>query len=232
MLLEVIGTTLSEVKQIAASGADRIELITGIAEGGLTPSIALIEEAAHAVSIPIQVMVRPHSRSFCYDADDLRVMERDIEAIRKVGRSGVGVVLGTLTTNGQIDHYALERLLSAAGDIGVTFHRAFDEIEDQESAYDQLSKYPQIYRILTSGGQANVRHAVPRMKRLVKLSRDSHVRILAGSGLNIDSLQTFIQETGVQEVHFGSGVRGAKGSLDEIDSMKIQTVKAHLAQIQ
>ncbi|WP_442603235.1 copper homeostasis protein CutC [Paenibacillus sp. KN14-4R] len=232
MLLEVIGTTLSEVKTIAANGADRIELITGIAEGGLTPSIGLIEEAAHAVSIPIQVMVRPHSRSFCYDADDLRVMEKDIAAIRKLGHIGVGVVIGTLTADGNIDIYALERLLDAAGDMDVTFHRAFDKVMDQEAAYEQLSQYPLIHRILTSGGQANVLHAVPRMKRLVDLSRDSHIQILAGSGLNMESIEGFVKETGVQQVHFGSGVRGAKGSLDEIYGEKIQIIKRCLTDIQ
>ncbi|MDR5671178.1 copper homeostasis protein CutC, partial [Burkholderia cenocepacia] len=37
ILLEVIATTLSDAQTAARAGADRIELVTGLAEGGLTP---------------------------------------------------------------------------------------------------------------------------------------------------------------------------------------------------
>lgn len=64
VLLEVIGTTREEVVTAARNGADRIELITAITEGGLTPSLGLVQEAVEAVDIPVNVMIRPHSRSF------------------------------------------------------------------------------------------------------------------------------------------------------------------------
>ncbi|MFD0673548.1 copper homeostasis protein CutC [Cohnella sp. GCM10027633] len=40
MILEVIATTVADAKDASRYGADRIELVTGIAEGGLTPSAA------------------------------------------------------------------------------------------------------------------------------------------------------------------------------------------------
>jgi copper homeostasis protein CutC len=43
--LEVIAISISDVKAAERYGANRIELVTGIAEGGLTPSIGLIEAA-------------------------------------------------------------------------------------------------------------------------------------------------------------------------------------------
>ncbi len=65
IILEVIATTVTDAVIAEKSGADRIELVTGMLEGGLTPSYGLIEEVVRSVSIPVQVMVRPHSRSFC-----------------------------------------------------------------------------------------------------------------------------------------------------------------------
>ena len=50
-------------------------------EGGLTPSIGLIERAVGSVSIPVNVMVRPHSLSFHYDPYAIQTMVADIRQI-------------------------------------------------------------------------------------------------------------------------------------------------------
>jgi len=51
-LLEVIAVSASDVREAVRYGADRIELVTGIAEGGLTPSLGLIEAAVAGVGHP------------------------------------------------------------------------------------------------------------------------------------------------------------------------------------
>ncbi len=80
-LLEVIATTVADARAAERRGADRIELISAMGEGGLTPSLGLIETVTEAVAIPVNVVVRPHSRSFVYDADDYAVMLRNVRAI-------------------------------------------------------------------------------------------------------------------------------------------------------
>lgn len=77
MLLEVIGTSLKDVKAAEKYHADRVELCQSIAEDGLTPSYGLIKSAVEAVDIPINVMVRPHNKSFVYDKDNLITMCED-----------------------------------------------------------------------------------------------------------------------------------------------------------
>lgn len=51
------------------------------------------------------MIVRPHSRSFVYDADDLRVIERDVRAAVAAGANGV--VFGALDPRGDVDLGAL-----------------------------------------------------------------------------------------------------------------------------
>ncbi|WP_239615675.1 copper homeostasis protein CutC [Cohnella mopanensis] len=224
MILEVIAISVSDVRDAVRLGADRIELVTGIAEGGLTPSLGLIEAAVTAAaSIPVNVMVRPHSQSFCYKEDDLGVMVRDIETIRQTGAAGI--VLGTLTSSGGIHIPALEKLLVAAERLDVTFHRAFDEIQDQLSALQSIAAYPQISRILTSGGQAPVPRAIPRLRELNEAARHTNLRILAGHGLTPDALDEVLKETGVTEVHFGSAIREDNTFASPISAVKMQHVR-------
>lgn len=205
MLLEVIATTLSDAVLAERNGADRIELITGISEGGLTPSLGLIEKVRDAVSIPVRVMVRPHARSFYYDKDDIDTMERDIQHIASVG--GLSVVMGMLRSDGTVDEELLQRLLHAAKGLEVTFHRAFDEVRDQFEALKVLERYPQITDILTSGGQSTAPKGAERIVQLEQLTSERSISILAGSGLSADGLSDFIKQTGVGRVHFGSAVR-------------------------
>ncbi|WP_342564586.1 copper homeostasis protein CutC [Paenibacillus sp. FSL R7-0345] len=224
MLLEVIATTVNDAVTAERHGADRIELITGIFEGGLTPSLGLIEAVREVVSIPVRVMVRPHARSFCYDAEDIAVMLRDIRRIRAAG--GLSLVTGVLRADHSVDVELLERLLEAADGMDVTFHRAFDEIPDQTGALDILSQYKQITDVLTSGGKPTAPEGAERIAVLQRLSSARHKpAILAGSGLTAEGLEDFLEKTAVGSVHFGSAVREDGNPLRPVDPGRLEAVR-------
>lgn len=222
MILEVIATTLQDALLAEKCGADRIELITAITEGGLTPSIGLIDRVTQRVEIPVNVMIRPHSRSFVTDNEDLETMLEDITRIQSTNASGI--VLGPITTDGTVDETVLTHLLDAAGSLDVTYHRAFDEVSDQLAAYEVLRRYPQISRILTSGGPAPAPQAVPQIQRLVERSKQGGPRILAGYGLTPEGIISFVDTTGVQEVHFGSSIREGRTGLGLIDERALRAL--------
>ncbi|GGF64814.1 hypothetical protein GCM10010912_07240 [Paenibacillus albidus] len=222
MILEVIATCMADAVTAEANGADRLELVTAITEGGLTPGIGLICQVVDAVSIPVFVMVRPHSRSFVYSEDDLATMAAEIEAVSESGAAGI--VLGALTPQGQIDRQALDRLLPLTKGLQVTFHRAFDELEDQLEGLSILADYPQITRVLTSAGPGPALEAIPAMRRLVEASQGMPLTILAGSGLKVEGIADFIARTGVGEVHFGSAVRFGGNSLQPIDPVALRAL--------
>ncbi|SES90932.1 copper homeostasis protein CutC [Paenibacillus sp. NFR01] len=228
MLLEVIATTVQDAIVAEHYGADRIELITGIREGGLTPSLGLIEEVRAAVGIPVRVMIRPHARSFHYNDADVRTMLRDIRHIVSVGN--LSLVMGMLTPDGAVDEELLKRLLDAAAGLTVTFHRAFDEVLDQFAALEALSRYPQITDILTSGGRPTAPEGAKRIAELERrTAAAASLSILAGSGLNADNLRDFIAQTAVNRVHFGSAVREQGDPLRPVDPVRLQAVRDILA---
>lgn len=227
MLLEVIATTVQDAIVAEQYGADRIELITGIREGGLTPSLGLIEEVRTAVGIPVRVMIRPHARSFHYNEADVRTMLRDIRHIVSVG--DLSLVMGMLTPDGAVDEELLKRLLDAADGLPVTFHRAFDEVRDQFAALEVLSRYPQITDILTSGGRRTAPEGAKRIAELERRTAATTLSILAGSGLNADNLRDFIAQTAVSRVHFGSAVREQGDPLRPVDPVRLQAVRGILA---
>ncbi|MDW0109681.1 copper homeostasis protein CutC [Sporosarcina aquimarina] len=227
MKLEIIATSLQDACAAEEAGADRLELCSALTEGGLTPSLGLIQSVVEGVSIPVHVIVRPHSRTFNYDEEDIQVMLVDIQHIRLAGAAGI--VIGILDDEKRVDTVNLKRLLDAAGDLNVTFHRAFDEIEDQFEAIDMIGDFPQIERILTSGGQAPAPQSKEKIRQLVEKTKNTSVTILAGNGMKLEGLSDFIETTGVSEIHFGSAVRRNKSFQYPIETEAISAIKSVIA---
>jgi copper homeostasis protein len=225
-VLEVIATTVADARAAERGGANRLELVTAMGEGGLTPSIGLIESVVDAVKIPVNVIVRPHSRSFVYDADDYGVMLRDVRAMSTTRANAI--VIGMLDAQGDVDEEGLTRVIDAADGKQITFHRAFDEARDLFAAFDVLSRFESVTNVLTSGGKASVLDAEPVIARLVEQSKGARCTVLAGAGLTVDAVQGFVASTKVSAVHFGSGLRMDGKALAPVDEARVRRVRALL----
>jgi copper homeostasis protein len=226
LLLEVIATTVGDARTAARAGADRLELVTAIGEGGLTPSVGLIETVVAAVPIPVNVIVRPHSRSFHYDADDLAAIVRDVRAAVAAGAHGI--VFGMLDAHGDIDVDALKRVADAAAGRPLPVHRAFDVARDLNAAFETLLRVPAVTSVLTSGGHPSALDGRDVIARLVRRAAGASCTVLAGAGLTVETVAEFARLTGVRAVHFGSGVRERGEVLAAVDARQVAKARAAL----
>lgn len=213
-MIEVIATTLEDAKIINESGAGRIELVSSLSEGGLTPSYGLIKAVVDIVDIPVNVMIRPHSQGFAYTADEINMMIEDIEMAKLLGANGV--VFGVLDNGNKIDEKKLQLLLEASGSLDVTFHRAIDECENMLDEVEKLSKFNKITNVLTSGGPGKAENNMEMLKDM-----NNHVRVLVGSGINIKNYKKIKEYTDIKEVHVGTSVRKDNSCFYNIDKEKL-----------
>lgn len=124
-------------------------------------------------------------------------MVDDIRLMKDFGASGV--VIGALTTDGDIDVRALKRLVKAAQGLGITFHRAFDVCRDANQSLEILIDYG-CERVLTSGQQVNAEVGIPAIADLVRQARQ-RISIMAGAGVNADNAAKIVNLTQVTELH-------------------------------
>ena len=82
-------------------GARRVELCGSLLEGGVTPSAGLIATVRQKISIGLHVMIRPRAGDFCYTADEIDVMRRDVLMAKQLGADGV--VFGILDLDANVD---------------------------------------------------------------------------------------------------------------------------------
>lgn len=196
VLVEACCDSVQTARAAQAAGAHRIELC-GSGDGGSTPSHGLMARCRVAVSLPIHVMIRPHTSGFVYSDDDLDVMCEDIEQARMLGMNGV--VVGPLHEDGTVHREALSRLVSAAYPMRVAFHRAFDRTPNAGEALTILQQSG-VDLILTSGHARTALEGATTLRQLREQADNTPV-ILAGGSVRGDTVLSLVEASGVREVH-------------------------------
>ena len=203
VLVEVCVDSVASAVAAERGGAGRVELCGSLIEGGITPSAGLIEMTRAAVSIPLHVMIRPRGGDFCYDSDEFETMHRDIARAQLLGANGV--VFGILDVHGNVDLARTRQLANDARPLAVTFHRAFDMTTDLFRALEDLCAVG-IDRVLTSGGESSSLQGQETILQLVGQA-DGRIVIMPGGGIKPENARSFVDHTGVKEIH--SGLRSA-----------------------
>jgi copper homeostasis protein len=199
VLVEVCVDSVSSAIAAERGGASRIELCSGLIEGGTTPSAGLIELTRAAVSLGVHVMIRPRAGDFIYDAHEFQTMQRDIEVAKNLGANGV--VLGILDLNGHIDIERTRELVERARPLEVTVHRAFDMTADLPRSLEDLLTAG-ANRVLTSGGEQTAWEARTTIARLVKQAA-GRLTVMPGSGIKPENARALVEQTGATEIHVG-----------------------------
>ena len=182
-------------------GADRVELCSGIPEGGTTPSFGEIKTARRLLNeTRLHVIIRPRGGDFVYSPLELERMAIDIDMVRQLNCDGV--VFGCLTPNGDIDIEANAMLMQHAAGMSVTFHRAFDRCRHPMEAMEQIIALG-FNRILTSGLQSNAEQGIPLLKDLHHHAA-GRISIMAGCGVNESNIARIQRETNIREFHFSA----------------------------
>lgn len=199
MKCELCAYTLEACHTAARIGIDRVELCASPAEGGVTPSIAIITQACAIPGMEVSVMIRPRGGDFLYSDEELGTMLHDIRMARKAGATGV--VFGVLTAEGKVDVERTRLLVEAAQGIDTTFHRAIDMTEDYQQAVEDII-HTGCTRILTSGGYDKAIDGIENIAQAV--ARAAHrIEIMAGSGVTAGNARQ-LASTGIDALHFSA----------------------------
>ena len=149
VLVEACVTSPEEAAACFNAGADRVELCQDLSIGGLTPPTSDVTTVLSNEPGPTFVLVRPHADSFRLTPTEVDALADTVASLVQLGADGV--VIGMLDEAGRIDRAAVEEVVQAADGRPVTFHRAFDEVDDPLTEVNSLIRAG-VSRVLTSGG--------------------------------------------------------------------------------
>ena len=203
LLLEVIACSLTDAIEAEQGGAGRLEIVSELKRGGLTPFFDLVAQIKQRVNIPLRVMLRESDGFGITSAGEV---DRLCAAAERFAALAVdGLVLGFLK-DGEVDIALTQRVLAHAPDTRATFHHAFEATRDKSSALSAIKRLPQVDRVLSHGGTDGLDLRVQRLKQYATIGAPE-LTILAGGGITNDAILKISCETNIREFHVGRAAR-------------------------
>lgn len=234
-VLEVCVDSLASARAAAEGGADRLELCSALAVGGLSPYTELLCQIKEACDLPVRCLMRPRAGDFLYTREEIDMLCAQIRNLRKAGADGF--VIGALTPEGALDEAAMAHLLEACGGRPTTLHRCIDVARDPEQVYRAAAELG-LDTVLTSGAAASCVQGTETLARLLEV-RDAvgGPEVLIGAGVNAAVInQLRAQLPGARAFHMSgkmlleSGMRfrreGVPMGLPGLDEWHIQQTDA------
>ena len=188
-LLEVCVDSLASARAAVRGGADRLELCSALAIGGLTPYPELLQQIKRESDIPVRCLMRPRAGDFLYSPEEIEQMAMQIRILKKLGADGF--VIGCLTAHGDLDADAMKPLIEAADGAGLTLHRCIDVSRDPEEVYLDAGKLG-IDTVLTSGAAGTCIAGKEIIGKLLQLrDQQKGPEVLIGAGVKASVIDLF-----------------------------------------
>jgi copper homeostasis protein len=197
MIIEIACNNFQSCENAQKAGADRIELIENLKEGGCTPSFGMIKKVKEKISIPIYVMIRPRGGDFFYSQEEIDIMHEDILLCKQLKVDGI--VFGVLTKEGKVNVEACADLLQTWGSNKATFHRALDRTLDIKKSMEDIINLG-FERVLTSGGHKNVSEGKEVIKSLQE-KFGNQITIMPGAGVTPENATVISDFCATNEIH-------------------------------
>jgi copper homeostasis protein len=199
------------------NGADRVELCANMKEGGTTPDFEMAKSVRAALTIDLNVMIRPRGGNFVYTDEEFEQMKNEISAFKKLNVDGF--VFGILKEDRSINEKQNKELVALANPLPCTFHRAFDEVAAVFVALEEVISCG-FKTVLTSGQEKNVVEGIDVLTELVKKA-NNRIVIMPGGGLRSTNIEFLKQKTNASFYHSSAitdDTEAANG--DEVKALK------------
>lgn len=226
MIFELCTDSLAGVFAAQKYNCKRVELCAALSLGGLTPSYGLVKVCLEYSNIEIHAMIRPREGDFVYTDVEILQMKTNIKQLASLGVKGV--VFGVLNDDGTIATINGTLLkLAKSLELEVTFHRAFDFVNNADVAINKLIAVG-FDRILSSGLAETVEKGLPVLRKL-QADYGGQIQIMAGCGVSVANILK-IEDAGIKQVHFTArkpvtGLSKLKMGINmEVDTEKIKNI--------
>ena len=228
-VLEIIVTSVEEAIEAEQGGADRLEVVRSLEQGGLTPEFDLVRKITAAVRLPVRVMIRgQNSMSLLRGGkSDRSEVNRLAAAADRVAQLQIdGLVLGFIR-EGRVDEPVMGQILSAVPGFPATFHRAFEHLQSPSAALVTLKGFSQIDRVLVRVREDGSGISLAQVRAWQCLAAP-HIRFIAGIGLDRALLGSVRDEAGLGEVHAGRAAREPETTSGAVSRLKVAQLKSAL----
>jgi copper homeostasis protein len=212
-LLEVRVTHGADAHPAESGGADRLEVVGDLADGGLSPEPRLIAELRRRTTLHLRPMVRLRE-GFGTDGGEATRLHGLIASYADAGADGVQ--LGFLNGLGEVDAEVLASLLDGLA-LPWTFHRAIDSVLNADKAWRVLLGFKGLDAVATAGSARDVEHGLDDL--LVRAKADTRAaRLIMADGNLLPEHVPWLLRAGVRQFHLDAQARPGGSWKTYVDS--------------
>ena len=216
MVIEICCSSISSVKNAINYGANRIELCQDLPNDGITPSKRLLNSAIKISTKPINVLIRPRIGDFFYNSEEIKLIEYEIKQIKSLPINGI--VIGILNRENDLPINVLKKLVQIIKPLDLTFHRAFDIVNNPIKSMNTLIDIG-FDRILTTG-QSDTAEKGLKMLLELKEKANGKISIMPGGGINENNCHIFLKN-GFNEIHLSAKKKKKENEIEPIADPEI-----------
>lgn len=180
---------------------DRIELVSAIEVGGLTPTLETIKYLKQNINIPICCMDRYRGGNYIYTDLEKEIMLGDAKAMLDMGADAI--VFGFLNKDNSIDIDNTRKMVNLIHSYNreAVFHRAYDCPNDLENTTNIMIDLG-VDRVLTSG-QAPFNDILKGAKNIKDINNKygNKIQILFGGGVRTNNVGEIIKISNIEQIH-------------------------------
>jgi copper homeostasis protein len=219
-LLEVAVLHPADAEAADAGGADRVELLARPEDGGFSPEPAAVRVVARATELPVRVRLRLGDG---YSATGGELSRLIGLAESYLANGAEGVVFGFLTRDLEIDAQLTDAVADALRGSPWTFSPAIDATLDLRRAWRNLFGLPGLDAVHTAGSALGVAHGRDELVALAVRDDRIAARILAGGGLDAESVPWLVR-AGIRQFHVAEQVRpGGSWTRTHVDASYVRS---------
>jgi len=201
-LLEVRVTHGADAHPAEAGGADRLEVVGDLADGGLSPEPRLVAELRRRTTLHLRPMVRLRE-GFGTDGGEATRLVGLIAAYADAGADGVE--FGFLNGLGEVDAEVVASLVDGLA-LPWTFHRAIDSVLNADKAWRVLLSFKGLDAVATAGSARDVEHGLDDL--LARAKADPRVaRLIMADGDLLPEHVPWLLRAGVRQFHLDAQAR-------------------------
>lgn len=183
-------------------GADRLELVGSLDDGGMAPEPRLVAEVRRRTSLELRPMLRLRE-GFGTDGGEVSRLKGLAAAYLSAGADGLTV--GFINRIGDVDRDVIVEVLAETG-CPWTFHRGFDTALDTDRAWEDVRHLPKLDTVRTAGSARTVEHGLDDLVRRAKQDPALAALMMAAGELQPDQVP-WLARAGITKFHVSQQVR-------------------------
>ena len=228
-VLEIIVDTVQDAIEAEKGGATHLTVLSHYPSTGVTPSIGMVAQIQRLVSLPLVILVRPHTRNSIPCSQDIETCVSDIKAMNALGIQDF--LIEFIDQENNPNQQAIEMIFRCCASIRLHSHFAWQYSRNRAATIEKLIQLG--FVSIRTSGKTNSNswfdNDVTRSIEGICSIRDlvgKRTSVYLTGGITTANVSHLTTSTAIFDLQIGRGVRSPNNSHSPVKSSLVAEIRS------